>query len=308
MALLEDLELPLKATWKVQGNGTEVIWWPARATTEEKTVLFMIPGNPGVVEFYTPFLNTIYSELNEKIDIVGVSHLGHSKGEHDNSDGKVYSLDEQIAHKIDCLDMLHKRYPKNTRFILVGHSIGAFICEKVFKARPNLNIVRVFSLFPTIEHIADTPRGKQMRPLFRPEIRKIASALAQVLGFVHQPTLAFLIKTLTGQPKWGADLTARKFINFHAINNSLSLAAQEMNVVKDLNEAFYARNLDIFVFYYGTIDGWVPVERYLSLKDKLPEANAYLCQEKIPHEFVFEFPRVMGVKVSTWIIDLEKNM
>ncbi|KAK9762647.1 hypothetical protein K7432_011427 [Basidiobolus ranarum] len=306
MTLLKELELPLKATWKIQDNGTEIIWWPARSTKEQKTVLFMVPGNPGVIEFYTPFLNTIYTELNEEIEIVGASHLGHSKGEHDTTLGKVYSLDEQILHKVECLDILHRSYPKNTRFILVGHSIGAFICEKIFKARPNMNIIKVFSLFPTIEHIADTPRGKQMMPLFRPAVRNISSVLAQILGTIYKPALAFVIKLLTGQPHWGADLTARKFINFNSVNNSLFLAGQEMDVVKELNDEFYSYNLDYFVFYYGTIDGWVPVERYLSLKDKLPEANAYLCQDKIPHEFVFEFPKIMGVKVGAWILELEK--
>jgi alpha-beta hydrolase superfamily lysophospholipase len=55
--------------------------------------------------------------------------------------------------------MLREQCEPDTKFVLVGHSVGSFICTEVLKARPNHNITRLFALFPTLQHIAKTPNG-----------------------------------------------------------------------------------------------------------------------------------------------------
>lgn len=55
--------------------------------------------------------------------------------------------------------MVRKQCEPDTKFVLVGHSVGSFICTEVLKARPMQNIVRLIALFPTLQHIAKTPNG-----------------------------------------------------------------------------------------------------------------------------------------------------
>lgn len=71
----------------------------------------------------------------------------------------MYSLEDQIQHKIDCLDTLRKDHGPDTKFILMAHSIGSYIAAAVLKKRPNHGIERIIALFPTLREIAITPNG-----------------------------------------------------------------------------------------------------------------------------------------------------
>lgn len=91
-----------------------------------------------------------------------VSHLGHSTGPHtkyQKDPDRLYSLHEQIQHKIRCFDILRSENAADTKFILMGHSIGAYICAEVLKKRQDQGIERLIALFPTLREIALTPNG-----------------------------------------------------------------------------------------------------------------------------------------------------
>ncbi|CAJ0912944.1 3566_t:CDS:2 [Entrophospora sp. SA101] len=128
----------------------------------------MITGNPGLINYYTEFLSTIHNERNKNIDIIGVSNLGHFHGPHNSKLEGLYSLQDQINHKIQCFDKLHEKFSNNgknnskVKFVLCGHSIGAHICSQVLKTRPNSNIEHVYALFPTLQHIQKTPNGTML--------------------------------------------------------------------------------------------------------------------------------------------------
>lgn len=64
------LRTPLRAVWEVAGYQTETLLWPASA--KEKTILLFIPGNPGLVEYYTGFLQGIYETVaSNSLEIIG---------------------------------------------------------------------------------------------------------------------------------------------------------------------------------------------------------------------------------------------
>lgn len=71
----------------------------------------------------------------------------------------MYTLEDQIQHKLDCIDTLIKENGPATNFILVGHSVGSYISAEVLKKRPHHGISRVIALFPTLREIAITPNG-----------------------------------------------------------------------------------------------------------------------------------------------------
>ncbi|RUP49115.1 hypothetical protein BC936DRAFT_143265 [Jimgerdemannia flammicorona] len=279
---------PLRSTWDVRGDLTETLWWPAKGTGPSKTVLFMVPGNPGLVEYYENFLQEIYVQTKARIEIFGVSHLGHSPGNHNQLDqrSRLYTLREQIDHKAHCLDLLQERFPPETQYILVGHSMGAYVCAEVLRERPNHNISTIVALFPTLKHIANTPNGTVLSPIFGPVPRTIISAAASGASLLPRPVLLPLVKLFTGQPEPGLSTTALKLLRGHVVNNALYMAGQEMEMIAELDEVFYEEHVDKFVIYYGVGDRWVPVEHHREMLERFPEANIHLCEENLPHAFV----------------------
>jgi hypothetical protein len=75
MTISSLFEKPLRTSWNVKGDLTETLWWPVDKAKHEPgkgaLVFFMIPGNPGVIDYYTPFLSTISDELDGRVEIVG---------------------------------------------------------------------------------------------------------------------------------------------------------------------------------------------------------------------------------------------
>lgn len=66
------LRNPLRAVWDVSGYPTETLLWPATNIEKRKTILFFIPGNPGLVEYYTSFLQGIHKTISSpSFEIIG---------------------------------------------------------------------------------------------------------------------------------------------------------------------------------------------------------------------------------------------
>lgn len=66
------LRNPLRAIWDISGYPTETLLWPATSVEKKKTILLFIPGNPGLVEYYTSFLQGIHKEVgSSSFEIIG---------------------------------------------------------------------------------------------------------------------------------------------------------------------------------------------------------------------------------------------
>ncbi|KAF9360071.1 hypothetical protein BGX26_010617 [Mortierella sp. AD094] len=306
---------PVQAIWNVQGENVPTMWWPAKdhlplSKDSQKeprhTVLFMIPGNPGLIDYYTPFLQTVHDTCQEKIDIFGASHLGHSAGSHVTDPSKTYTLDDQVESKIAIVDKLRDMYPVGTRFILVGHSMGAWLALQVLKARPNHGIERVFELFPTIHRIADTPNGRKLKILFKPTTRSIAGGAVSTLRFIFSapPVLRSIVGLLAGQKKDMAEITSQKLLHSSVVKNCLFLASQEMEVIRVMDRELIEEHASKFVFYYGKTDEWSPIENYFEMRDEFPKVKSFLCEQGMVHAFVLGHGEAMGLLVGSWINEM----
>jgi hypothetical protein len=89
-------------------------------------------GNPGVVDFYIPFLSAIYEKLTStNVAILARAHLGHAPQilEHSRRPPS-HGLTVQIESSIEILDSILYNYTK-TRVVVIGHSVGAWISLQV---------------------------------------------------------------------------------------------------------------------------------------------------------------------------------
>ncbi|KAI9485218.1 MAG: hypothetical protein EXX96DRAFT_544299 [Benjaminiella poitrasii] len=301
------LRTPLRAVWEVSGYQTETLLWPSISpANKNKTILLFIPGNPGLVEYYTSFLQGIYKTVNyHSFEIIGVSHKGHSINYHESNKGdkRLYSLEDQIKHKVDCLDVLIKENEPDTKFILMGHSIGSYIAAAVLKSRPNHGISRVITLFPTLREIAITPNGVNITRIVNAISASVFGFAGALISSLAPPVRQLLVKVLTGQEGDGLQVTAHQLLRSSVLKNTVTMARFEMETVKALDHDFYTKHLDKFIMYYSANDKWAPRDHYDYMMEHFPKGNIHLCSENIPHAFCLE-PKHVGYmvnKVSSWI-------
>ncbi len=122
------------------------LWWPAARTgAVPSTVVVFFPGtlipfggtltqneegNPGILDFYTQFLTALHNENRTcTLAIMAHSHIGHSPEIDDQHAGHAtsYSLSTQIQGALEAYDAIRYYYPQQTKIVLIGHSVGAWI-------------------------------------------------------------------------------------------------------------------------------------------------------------------------------------
>ncbi|RKP05738.1 hypothetical protein THASP1DRAFT_19419 [Thamnocephalis sphaerospora] len=263
----EELSLPIHAEWRVAGDRTQTLWWPVRTDTTDaegvRTVLFFICGNPGVIDYYIPFLDTVHN----------LSHLGHTTATGDIPPEK-RTLDAQIQHKIDCFDLLRTRFPANTRFVLVGHSVGTYISLQVLQARPSHGIARVICLFPTLCNILDTPNGRTMHVSSQGGQGGIGTGSVRYRGPAPRISFAVARRRCVGASLLHAVLHRRQCPITPVVGrNCLVMSRHEMAEIKELQADLIEKHLDKLIFYYGVGDGWSPVEHYKDLISRFPQGG-----------------------------------
>ncbi|EDO46263.1 predicted protein, partial [Nematostella vectensis] len=279
----------------------------------EKVCVVVIPGNPGSIEFYDIFIATLFSESGGKIPIYGVGHAGHTKLEESSvfkcGRPKQYEqefptdmhLDDQITHK---LSFIAYHIPKDCKVILVGHSIGAYIVLQMMKRYHDKDkFIKGILLFPTIEHVMDSPSGR----------------LWWVLCFYLQWPFLFLTLCFSLMPsvfqKWSIswwmyfnkfschDSTVsatQGFLNYRAMENMLRIG-RDLGTIKEIDASSVQENLDKLVFYYGSRDPWVPRTCHEELSRKFPDANVIVCDDNIQHAFVLDASEEVAKKVWGWM-------
>lgn len=161
------LGLPIKTTyeWRPSSSPIDLHIWSSsnifkpNSLKDPELLVVLIPGNPGLVDFYDVFLSKLYENLNSKsisTSIICNGHVGHSLNRLNsemkylanfglfgtqqkalNDVGGYGTLKDQIDYHQDFIGHLGKLIdPKKTKVILIGHSVGAYIATKV---RINLN-------------------------------------------------------------------------------------------------------------------------------------------------------------------------
>lgn len=132
--------LPLKTAFVHKERHTDVRIWPATAAAD--TVILFICGNPGLVDYYLEFLSTIHASSPSNYEVIGVGHEGHSPDQplplteglnliSHFGQRALPTLAEQVERKIAYVDHIHSEHKPGIKLVLIGHSVGAYICQEV---------------------------------------------------------------------------------------------------------------------------------------------------------------------------------
>jgi hypothetical protein len=218
---------------------------------------------------------------------------------------------------------------------LMGHSVGAEICVRVDRRlRDGLDtfsssfgsttssstpaIHALFLLFPTLAHIAQSPNGRRLRPMFNAPLIQIVPWLSLLLRPILYVLLVLSRSTNVDGPSSSSSIYAPNpttlsfLLSPRTISNVLHLAASEMDSILEPDLTWYAREKGRIWSYWGVNDGWVG-ERSEELKtvlggdhlggggvdghvvedaddreiDGVPsdQAQVVVCVDNVPHAF-----------------------
>ena len=166
---------------------------PRLDTAHRRVLIFFIPGNPGLVEYYRLFLDIIRRQLTTRDSKNNIGYYIHgaslagfevspgsrqilSKAQNlplslDEQVEDVYRRVERTVDRLRVKDGIEGDLP----VILVGHSIGAYMVlqtvnkwQGLAKQGPtNMRISAGICLFPTIYELALSPTGRQVGVRFQ---------------------------------------------------------------------------------------------------------------------------------------------
>lgn len=162
--------------------------FPPSDDARKRVLIFFIPGNPGLVEYYRQFLDIIRKHLNDRVSNTGTQYFisGGSLAGFDvnsgsrqtpaTSQGLPLSLDNQVEDVYARLQSTVARLRAENDIqgdlpvVLIGHSIGAYMVletvakwKKLAKQGPtNMEIIAGLCLFPTIYELNLSPTGRQV--------------------------------------------------------------------------------------------------------------------------------------------------
>lgn len=255
-------------------------------------LVYFIPGNPGLIEYYRDFLKFLRVLLDRSQAAVAFDIFGRSlHGFHDDdhapftSTSPPYGLEEQICRAY--AGVAEQRIAESARpeengrpydfVVVIGHSVGSYITLEIFhrhhhdpSSAPHLRLHHGILLFPTVTHIAKSTSGRRLkalsdRPVLADNAHRVAKALVTPWP---RPVLRFLCRALMGFSPEAARVTVEFLKSRDGIWQGLHMGRDEMDVIsedkwdEELWEVFrdaeeHRHRLPKFMFFFAKRDHWV---------------------------------------------------
>ncbi|CED83337.1 Uncharacterized conserved protein [Phaffia rhodozyma] len=277
---------------------------PRNLDTQPRALWVYLPGNPGLLEYYDSFLQTLYTLIPSHIGILAIGQAGHAPHLPPIPSGmNPVELPGQVEAKLEILDEVWRILGKDVNVGISGHSVGSWMSIQILEQRPQISSAML--LFPTLSHIAQSPNGKQLQPIFRSPLIYILPRASLLTKLIPRGLLSYVLPAPT----------IALVQSFHVIRAALILGRSEMDLVQEPDLAFLKANRHRIWGYWGESDGWVGVGHGNEIRDVLEqtitevqvEPQETLDQkiwhgvESIPHAFCLAHGEIIARKVAPWL-------
>ena len=175
--------------------------------TTAQARLLLLPGNPGVVSFYSAFARALLapcrSALLHSVTLLGyVGHVGTNKAVAAPNTTTLTLPEQTAAARANVVRWIDAQ-PLESPLVIAGHSIGAHIACSIYTSlepERRERIKAVALIFPAMEELATTQGGVQVAPFLASEYRvSIAVALARAYAALPRPLRRFLARKYLGR-------------------------------------------------------------------------------------------------------------
>ncbi|KAA1471578.1 hypothetical protein DENSPDRAFT_865247 [Dentipellis sp. KUC8613] len=276
------------------------LWWPSPTP---RTVILFIPGNPGLLGFYIPFLSFLYEKASPSLAILAHSHLGHTPGIGQlgiPTDASAVHLPAQVESILQVVDAIRSEFGADTKLLLIGHSVGSWLVTQALKARPS-DIAGAFLLFPTICNIADTPNGRHLSWIFRSPSPRVVSDASVLIRWLPLRGLSLLF------PSWPYEqvsVLSSLLRSRHSIHACLTMADDEMRTIRQLDTELLKEHHERLWFYFAEDDDWVGKQRDAileCLRDAPSAVKVVHGHRDIPHAFCINHGEELASQCLQWL-------
>jgi pimeloyl-ACP methyl ester carboxylesterase len=252
-------------------------------------ILVFIPGNPGFIEYYTHYLDLLAESTG--FEMLGISQAGFCTVEAETTN-KIYTLNEQIDHKIDIM----KQYTDNHREVYIfGHSVGSWIMQRIVERTSDIwNYKLIGFVTPTILDIHKSTKGAVMFPIVKqvPWCYKVVGQLSRVISALPDRVIKLAVGYAIDSKFQGATEITTHFVSNHRyIEQSIGLATEELLTIhsdweyhQNFFKKFESTNKWIFL---TSPDHWVSYETQKDIEKSLENSNKVLFtrDDNIRHSF-----------------------
>lgn len=264
----------------VSGYTTELL--EIHAPNPTLHVLF-IPGNPGIVTFYNDFLESLYALLGGTASVTAIGHISHSSK--DWKHGQLFSLQEQIDHKIDFI--VHELENNNTPVILVGHSIGSHISIEIFK-RISRKVIYCIGLYPFLALNKKSSKQTLIKKLAESGfLSSLVSSIVAMLGLIPRWS-KFIVKKTLGN-SWSptaVEAACSHLVKYHMMRNMLFMARTEFQMFSEAPDwEFLRAKQGQLAFLFGIDDHWCPLSLFEEMSKEVPDLHLSIEKEGHGHAF-----------------------
>ncbi|CAN7117338.1 unnamed protein product, partial [Brassica rapa subsp. narinosa] len=244
---------------RVSGSMTEVM--EIQAESPKFHVLF-IPGNPGVVSFYNDFLESLHQFLDGNASITAVGQISHTSKDWES--GKLFSLQEQIDHKV--VEFIRQELESvKVPIILVGHSIGSYISLEILR-KCSEKVLYCIGLYPFLTLNQQSTKQSLIGKLAASSLLSAtASFLVASLGLLPMSAARRLVSYSLGA-SWSdtaVQATCTHLRQYHTMRNVLYMAMTEFReLAAEPDWEFMRENQSKLAFLFGIDDHWGPLQLF----------------------------------------------
>lgn len=297
-------EEPLVRLTTINRTPTHVVEATSFCTPQRAPNVVVVPGSPGMGHLYVPFVRKLHELCNRRVNLSVVSHAGHSPGnfrERDSCSRRWYNLQDQISHK---MAYLQSQFQPESPLILIGHSIGCHMILQMLKDIDPGRIQKVILLFPTIERMHESSSGRRLAPFFSwliPLLLFLTFLCFLVPRFVTRIYLR--MRFMYCPPKHQAYMIegAMNIVNVKSVYNILTMANEELDVVRELDASTIVKFGSKMHVYYGVRDHWVPDDTCCNFRDKFPHVHVEQCEHNHEHAFILKNSDDMAEHVYSYL-------
>ncbi|KAG1708008.1 hypothetical protein DVH05_024693 [Phytophthora capsici] len=297
------ISAPVEEWNVVSDDGTQaqsLVYYPMETTESNNVLVLVIPGNPGVPFYYLPLMQELVKKHGRRHEVRCLSHAGHFMPWKNN--GRAFTLQEQLEHKAFYIKQRLQEDP-TLKLVLIGHSIGSYFVLDIARRFPQ-QIAKVVLMQPTIMHMAQSPKGKQMMPLFN-HYEHGVTLVGAVEYLVPSSLRRWIVRRVVGsKTSETLQLASLSLVNSSVMRNVLGMAANEMEEVTELDNELMKSFEDQTLFVYSTVDEWVPAEFVQEFQLRFPNALHRVVPQA--HAFMMETngTRDMAAHISQWVGDV----